>query len=72
MADGSLEYGARRGSIHQIARLIQAGPANGWTLWYYYDETTRQRQPIDRLRQILRAQFEPVGENSNHSEETSE
>ncbi|RPH70418.1 site-specific DNA-methyltransferase, partial [bacterium] len=58
MADGSLEYGSRRGSSHQIARLIQAGPANGWQLWYYIDTETQQRQPIDRLRQILRASFE--------------
>jgi modification methylase len=58
MADGSLEYGERRGSIHQIARLLQAGMANGWLLWYYLDDQTNQRQPIDRLRQILRAQLE--------------
>ena len=76
MADGSLEYGARRGSIHQIARLIQAGPANGWTLWYYDDEATQQRQPIDRLRQTLRAQFdhqvEQTEENNSFGEETNE
>lgn len=58
MADGSLEYGARRGSIHQIARLLQAGPANGWAQWYYLDTETNQRQPIDRLRQILRARMD--------------
>jgi site-specific DNA-methyltransferase (adenine-specific) len=58
MADGSLEYEGRRGSIHQIARLIQAGPANGWQQWYYLDEETQQRQPIDRLRQALRTKFE--------------
>lgn len=58
MADGSLEYQGRRGSIHQIARLLQAGPANGWQQWYYQDEETHQRQPIDRLRQALREKFE--------------
>lgn len=58
MADGSLEYAGRRGSIHQIARLIQDGPANGWQQWYYLDEQTHERQPIDRLRQILRAMIE--------------
>jgi modification methylase len=58
MADGSLEYGARRGSIHQIARLLQAGPANGWQAWYYLEKETNQRQPIDKLRQALRAQFD--------------
>lgn len=63
MADGSLDYDGRRGSIHQIARLIQPGPGNGWTLWYYEDEHTQQRQPIDRLRQALRDQMEPHEES---------
>ena len=57
MADGSLDYGGRRGSIHQIAHLIQPGPGNGWLLWYYDDEPTHERQPIDRLRQMLREQI---------------
>ncbi len=54
MADGSLEYEGRRGSIHQIARLILPGPANGWQHWYYLDPQTQERQPIERLRQALR------------------
>jgi modification methylase len=58
MADGSLEYGARRGSIHQIARLLQAGPANGWSVWYFEDVESGQRLPIDRLRQQLRSTME--------------
>ncbi len=58
MADGSLEYEGRRGSIHQIARLIQPGPGNGWQMWYYQDEQTKEREPIDRLRQTLRVQLE--------------
>jgi modification methylase len=63
MADGSLEYAGRRGSIHQIARLIHPGPGNGWLLWYYLDEETQEREPIDRLRQILRAELEKPEES---------
>ena len=54
-ADGRIEYNGKRGSIHQIARLIQPGPGNGWQTWYYLDPQTRQRQPIDDLRQHLKA-----------------
>ncbi len=65
MADGSLEYDGKRGSIHQIARQILPGPTNGWQHWYYMDSETQERLPIDRLRQALRAIYE-------HSEERSE
>lgn len=63
-ADGSLEMDGQRGSIHKIARLLQPGPANGWTQWYYEDHHTGQRQPIDQLRQILRARLEHLEGNS--------
>lgn len=59
MADGRLEYQGQRGSIHQIARQVQSGPANGWKTWYYQDPASGQRQPIDRLRQQLRTAGEP-------------
>ncbi len=65
LADGSLEYDGQRGSIHQIARLIQSGPGNGWQQWYYYDEIARQWRPIDHLRQALRAKIETI-EEENH------
>lgn len=52
-ADSQLVYDHQRGSIHQIARLLQPGPGNGWTLWYYVDPATGQRQPIDILRKQL-------------------
>jgi site-specific DNA-methyltransferase (adenine-specific) len=58
LADGSLAHDGRRGSIHQIARNIQPGPGNGWLLWYYQEDNTGLRFPIDRLRQILRAQMD--------------
>ena len=56
-ADGQLEYDQQRGSIHQIARLLQPGPCNGWTLWYYHDPHSGQRQPIDHLRKQLQETF---------------
>jgi DNA modification methylase len=64
MADGSLEYDGKRGSIHQIARQIQPGPTNGWQHWYYLDSETQERLPIDRLRQVLRKTFENSEENA--------
>ncbi|MGI6740873.1 MAG: site-specific DNA-methyltransferase [Brevefilum sp.] len=54
LADGQLIYNGKRGSIHQIAKLIRVGPSNGWKCWYYWDEETQQRQPIDHLRERLR------------------
>jgi modification methylase len=53
-ADGSIKFGDERGSIHQIARLIQPGPVNGWQVWYYQEESDGEKHPIDRLRQQLR------------------
>ena len=57
-ADGQIECDGRRGSIHQVARALQEGPCNGWQQWYYFDEQTLEKQPIDRLRQQIRAQVE--------------
>ncbi len=63
LADGQLEYDQQRGSIHQIARLIQPGPCNGWTLWYYHDPLSGQRQPIDHLRkQLQETLYSPLEE----------
>ena len=56
LADGAISYNGKRGTIHEIAREIRNGPSNGWTLWYYWDEATGSRQPIDKLRQAYRNQ----------------
>ncbi len=64
LADGSLQHGSRRGSIHQIARLIQPGAGNGWQQWFYENEESGQRYPVDHLRQILRSRLE----QQNHEE----
>jgi modification methylase len=53
LADGSLRYNGRRGSIHQVAKEALDGPANGWQHWYFVDERG-QRKPIDELRKIIR------------------
>jgi modification methylase len=53
-ADGSLICNGQRGSIHQLARSLRNGPANGWSLWYYWDSETQSRQPIDQIRKNYR------------------
>ena len=57
LADGSLKYNGQRGSIHQLAKHILEAPANGWTQWFYEDNSTKTYLPIDNLRQILREQM---------------
>ncbi|HAJ47248.1 MAG TPA: modification methylase [Alphaproteobacteria bacterium] len=53
-ADGSLVCRDATGSIHQIAARVQGLPAcNGWTYWHY--SVGGQLQPIDTLRQQIRA-----------------
>ena len=47
----------QRGSIHALARTLRKGPANGWELWYYWDESAHERQPIEKLRAAYRAQL---------------
>ena len=54
MADGQLEYNGVRGSIHQIARLIQAEAGNGWQVWYFRSAANGKYTCIDSLRRHLR------------------
>jgi len=51
LANGSVNYGGTTGSIHQVGRAIQNAPCNGWEYWYYRDETTGEKFPIDKLRE---------------------
>jgi len=53
LANGHIRYGETVGSIHQAGRAITNAPCNGWEHWYYVDETTGERAPINRLRQQL-------------------
>ncbi len=59
-ADGSLSWKGKRGSIHQLARLIRGGPCNGWEHWLALDRRSGKRIPIDRLREELREREKPV------------
>jgi modification methylase len=54
LANGHLRCGDLTGSIHQVARSLSGAPCNGWQVWYYEHERTRQMLPIDHLRQQLR------------------
>jgi len=53
--NGHLRANGFVGSIHQLgARLKQSPSCNGWTHWYFTDENTGQRQPLDTLRRKIR------------------
>jgi DNA modification methylase len=54
LPDGHLKYGDYTGSIHDVGRYILRAPCNGWMTWYYIDQETGNREPIDRLRQKAR------------------
>jgi len=58
LANGYVRCGAMTGSIHQVARLLTGAPCNGWEHWYYEDERTGQRAPLDTLRKLLRSRVE--------------
>ncbi len=57
-ADGSLIASEHKGSIHQVGAAVQGASAcNGWTYWHYRPDGAQSLQPIDTLRQRLRAQL---------------
>lgn len=56
LANGKLKLGEQVGSIHQLARALQNGPANGWHQWFYDDADTG-RQEINVLRGVVRAEM---------------
>jgi len=58
LANGRVRCGSSTGSIHQVARILTGAPCNGWDLWYYLDEHTGQRMPLDELRRHLRSRLE--------------
>jgi DNA modification methylase len=57
-ADGNVQFGNVSGSIHKVGRLLTNGPCNGWLAWYYIDEETGRREPIDILRNRIRKKKE--------------
>jgi modification methylase len=58
LPDGHIRYGEYLGSIHKVGRDILKAPCNGWMAWYYIDQETGQREPIDKLRQKVRMAME--------------
>jgi len=57
-ADGTLISSEHRGSIHQVGAAVQCAPAcNGWTFWHFKSKKSKDRAPIDVLRQQVRAEL---------------
>jgi site-specific DNA-methyltransferase (adenine-specific) len=58
LADGQLQYGEISGSIHRIGReILGSATCNGWEHWYFED-SDGSLQPLDVLRQRMRAMQE--------------
>jgi modification methylase len=50
LADASVEWAGRQGSIHQMGAAAQGAPScNGWAFWHY--EEAGGLAPLDALRQ---------------------
>jgi site-specific DNA-methyltransferase (adenine-specific) len=56
LASGEVRYGDIAGSIHAVGRTLAGAPCNGWEHWFYHDPRDGARRPIDRLREIVRAE----------------
>ncbi|NJO18520.1 MAG: site-specific DNA-methyltransferase [Thioploca sp.] len=67
LANGSIKHNGITGSIHQIGREIQKAPCNGWEHWFYIDENTGERLPIDTLREKYLAKVSKVNVNDDKS-----
>ncbi len=52
--NGQIKSGEITGSIHKVGREILKAPCNGWMAWYYIDDETGIRAPIDVLRKNIR------------------
>lgn len=50
LANGTLRYEERSGSIHQIGREILNAPCNGWEHWFFWDEAIGKKLALDFLR----------------------
>jgi modification methylase len=56
LANGQIKHNGSTGSIHEVGRAIQNAPCNGWEHWHYLDESTQALVPIDKLREVVRAE----------------
>lgn len=54
LPNGHIRSGQLSGSIHKVGRELTNAPCNGWMAWYYTDDETGKRQPIDVLREKIR------------------
>jgi DNA modification methylase len=59
LSNGQIKYGDHIGSIHKVGRDVLRAPCNGWTAWYYIDEETGKRLPIDVLRKNMQNELCP-------------
>ena len=57
LPDGQIQHDEYSGSIHKVGRDIVKAPCNGWLAWYYIDQETGKRKPIDILRQKARKEL---------------
>ncbi|GAB4575083.1 MAG: site-specific DNA-methyltransferase [Anaerolineae bacterium] len=57
LANGHVAHGEVTGSIHEVARMLRQGPANGWQFWHFRDPESGRLRPIDRLRTRLRQRY---------------
>lgn len=55
LPNGHIRSGEYSGSIHKVGRDILKAPCNGWMAWYYIDQMSGRREPIDLLRQKARS-----------------
>jgi len=62
LENGDIRCGEYTGSIHKVGREIQKAPCNGWMAWYYIDENTGEREPINGLRQKIREENKRIGD----------
>jgi modification methylase len=60
LANGHIRCDEYSGSIHQVGRQILKAPCNGWMAWYYIDEKTGEREPINNLRQKMHDEMERI------------
>lgn len=54
LPNGQIKSGELSGSIHKVGRELMKAPCNGWMTWYYTDDESGKRKPIDALRERIR------------------
>jgi len=59
LANGKIKHNGYTGSIHQVGKAIRQAPCNGWEHWYYLDPKTGNKVVIDKLRDVVRAKYQP-------------